>query len=38
MIQEIIDMHCSNLIFITIYVNLVFLIELSHYGIVYQIT
>jgi len=24
MIQDIIDMHCSNLIFITIYVNLFF--------------
>ena len=37
-IQEIIDLHYSSHMFIMIYVNLVFLTELSHYGIVYQIT
>jgi len=34
MTQEIIDLHCSSHIFIMIYVNLVFLTELSHYGTV----
>ena len=38
MTQEIIDLHYSSHIFIMIYINLVFLTELSHYGIVYQIT
>jgi len=36
MTQEIIDLHYSSHIFIMIYANLVFLTELSHYGIVYQ--
>ena len=35
MTQEIIDLHYSS--HINKYVNLVFLTELSHYGIVYQI-
>jgi len=37
MIQEIIDLHYNSHMFIMICVNLIFLIGLSQYGIVYQI-